>query len=33
MDSFGEVLTAMVTPFNEKLELDLKRPGNWLLIW
>ena len=25
MDSFGEVLTAMVTPFTEKRELDLKK--------
>ena len=28
MDSFGELLTAMVTPFNEKLELDLEKARN-----
>ena len=25
MDSFGELLTAMVTPFDDKLELDLEK--------
>ena len=25
MDSFGELLTAMVTPFDDKLELDFEK--------